>query len=159
MNKLLLIFDRNAKTLTVLMANTLGARILGEFRAANNTASTSRGPWPPGIYKAERLVKLPPGDDDPNGPYGAWFIRFIVQDRDGIPDGTDLDGDGNPADRNDGAGVGMGLHAGRRDGKDLAGRSGFERATNGCVRTTDEAMELVAAHFKITDGCWIIVLP
>lgn len=139
-----LIFSRGKQLLTVLDISVLGTTILGEFPAANNVTASSRGPWPEGVYKAERLIHLPPGDDDPNGPYGPRFMRFIVPDRDGIDDALDLYSDGLP-DPTDGPGVGMGIHSGRRDGEDSQGRRGHLRVTLGCIRTTDEATELLAS--------------
>lgn len=146
----ILIFDRAAKLLTLMKRTPIGLTMFGQYFAANNTASNSRGPWPEGVFKAEKLVKLPPGGDDPNGPYGPWFLRFIVPDRDGINDAIDIGSDDLP-DKNDGPGIGMGIHSGRRDGKDTQGRSGYLRATMGCIRTNDEAMVAISgAAFPIT---------
>ena len=147
---LLIVFDRSRTFLEVFARGPEWLTLFGKFPAANNTASNSRGPWPAGLYRSERLVRLPPGDDDPNGPYGAWFLRFIVPDRDGLDDAVG---------EFDGPGIGMGLHAGRRDGVDALGRSGYLRATMGCVRTTDEAMSTIAAGFGEAGGsCHLVVL-
>ena len=155
---MLIVFDRNRSYIEIFRRGENWLELIGKWPAANNVASNARGPWPVGLYKAEKLVKLPPGDDDPNGPYGAWFLRFIVPDRDGVDDAVDIGNDGLP-DVTDGAGVGLGLHAGRRDGKDAQGRSGPFRATLGCIRTVDEAMEAAAKMFPTVKECWLAVLP
>lgn len=38
---------------------------------------------------------------------------------------------------------GCGVHSGRANSTDLAGRSGVNFATNGCIRTTDDATGLI----------------
>ena len=139
----LIVFDRVNKLLAILSLTPLGTEIIAEYPAANNTTATSRGPWPAGLFKSDKLVQLDGEQADPNGPYGEWFLRFVVPDRDGVDDALDLYNDGLP-DKNDGPGVGMGIHAGRRDGVDSQGRSGYERATLGCIRTTTEAMDKIA---------------
>lgn len=155
---MLLIFDRKNEVMSLLRQNDSGYFVItASFKAANNVASNSRGPWPAGLFKAEKLVRLPPGGDDPNGPYGAWFLRFIVPDRDGIDDAIDLGADGID-DINDGHGIGMGIHAGRRDGKDAIGRQGFKRATMGCIRTTDMPMDAIAEAFRADKACQLVVL-
>ena len=155
---MLIVFDRKCSYIEVFRRGSDWMELIGKWPAANNVASNARGQWPVGLYKAEKLVRLPPGEDDPNGPYGAWFLRFVVPDRDGVDDAVDIGQDGLP-DVTDGAGVGLGLHAGRRDGKDSQGRSGWQRMTLGCIRTTDEAMEAVAKSFMPGTDCWICVLP
>jgi hypothetical protein len=38
----------------------------------------------------------------------------------------------------------MGVHAGRQNDPDGLGRTGVDHATRGCIRTTEEAMEVIA---------------
>lgn len=46
--------------------------------------------------------------------------------------------------------IGMGVHSGRARSNDLAGRYGTAYATNGCIRTTDDAMNTIS-QTHVTD--------
>lgn len=107
----LLVFDRAASLLHILTAN--GAL---SWRAENNAQRSSRGPWPVGVFEPEVLVQVGGEDANPSGTFGPVFVRYSVPGR-----------------------VGMGLHSGRRDDPDGLGRTGPGHATNGCIRTSDEA--------------------
>lgn len=120
----LLVFDRPAAKLYIM---TLGGCTY--WRACNNADSASRGPWPVGVFDAELLVPVGGIDGSPTGKYGSHFLRYIVPGR-----------------------VGMGVHAGRRDDLDGAGRSGPDHATLGCIRTSDEAMAEIARVVAAAGG-------
>ena len=88
------------------------------FPAANNAASTSRGPWATGQYQYGYSV---PHTADMDGPYGSHG-NFVFN----VPGCT-----------------GCGVHSGRQNRRDAAGRSGINHATEGCIRTTDDATSLL----------------
>src|SRR5208283_3469176 len=46
---------------------------------------------------------------------------------------------------------GMGVHSGRVDSTDLAGRTGPQYATNGCIRTTDDATAQIQSQIDSGD--------
>lgn len=100
--------------------------VFGVFKAANNTDSSSKGEWPPGIYKPEGLVEVTGDNSLANGKYGRWFLGF----------------------KDFGDRAGMGIHAGRFARPDRAGREGYQHATMGCIRTTEEAMEFIADQYE-----------
>ena len=113
-------FDREANELTLLNAD--GTRI-GNWNAANNVDSHSKGIWPDGEYDFERCKTHP--DDAPDSAYGSSGIFIFT-----VPGRED-----------------MGVHSGRESVPDGLGRRGFLHCTMGCVRTTDEAMaQLVLTH-------------
>ena len=113
-------FDRQGNTLTLIPAS--GAEI-HTWDAANFVDSSSEGIWPDGQYGFSYYKTHP--DDAPDSAYGSYGI-FIFD----VP-GRDA----------------MGVHSGRRNIRDGAGRIGFRHCTMGCVRTTDEAMaQLIATH-------------
>jgi hypothetical protein len=94
-------------------------QVLGEFPAANNAQRGSRGPWPEGMYGFDYWKAHP--ESGTNGRFGP---------------------NGNFVFKLEGC-AGCGIHSGRRDQCDLANRCGVRYATDGCIRTTDEAMELM----------------
>jgi RHS repeat-associated protein len=87
------------------------------YSASNNAASNSAGSWPSGTHPYSYYV--PHVGDGPNDTFGSNG-NFVFN----VPNRT-----------------GMGVHSGMRDSCDLAGRCGYEYATEGCIRTTDEATE------------------
>ena len=107
-----LIYDNNTKTLTITDKN---GNTAGSFPAANNAQSGSRGPWKSGKY--DYGYHTTHKNDAPDSPYGSNG-NFIFN----VPGCT-----------------GCGVHSGRANSTDRAGRSGEKYATNGCIRTTDEA--------------------
>ncbi len=109
-------FNNIAKTLTVTDGN---GNVLGIYPAANNAQSSSRGPWAEGTY--DYAYHTTHKDDAPNSPYGSNG-NFVFN----VPSCQ-----------------GCGVHSGRSDSTDRAGRSGTEYATNGCIRTTDEATQRI----------------
>lgn len=122
MNAPLLCFDRLAELLHVMSGDGCTT-----WRACNNVDSSSRGPWPPGVYQPDPEGFLAVGGVDglPAGRYGAYFLRYVVPGR-----------------------VGMGIHAGREGDADGAGRSGPAHATMGCIRTSDAAMTEIARQIN-----------
>jgi hypothetical protein len=71
-------------------------------------------------------VSLP--DDSAGGKYGTYGIFRLQAITDNVPkDGTEH--------------VGIGVHSGRAGMYDQAGRTGWEATTQGCIRTTDEAIK------------------
>jgi RHS repeat-associated protein len=109
-------FDRGSGTLWVVPPGSSSAE---GFPAANNTTSTSRGPWAPGTYKYgySTLHK----DDAPGSSYGS---------------------NGNAVFNVPGC-VGCGVHSGREGKQDRKGGSGVQHVTEGCIRTTDDATKLI----------------
>jgi RHS repeat-associated protein len=105
--------------------------LIGAWSAANNADSRSRGSkrWPAGEYSM--LDRTQPRThargDTVDGEYGTRGI-FRAQNF-----------DDNGVER-----TGMGVHAGRQNATDGAGRSGVEHATMGCIRTTEDAMKIIA---------------
>jgi hypothetical protein len=152
---MLLVFDRRSAALLVLPERGRGTPTF--WPAANNASSTSRGPWPAGVFDAEKLMSVDGPGGDPSGAYGRLFLRFVVPDRDGVPDAVDLGGDGLP-DAVDGAGIGLGIHAGRLGMPDGRGREGHRHATMGCIRTTDAAMAEIERHWDSAGRCrlWVV---
>lgn len=112
-----LIFNRSTQTLTVVGGDGVA---LGDFPAGNNAQRSSRGPWGDGTYDYDYHTSHP--DDALDSAYGSY---------------------GNFAFSVPGC-VGCGVHSGRANSTDLAGRSGVKYATNGCIRTTDDATRLIS---------------
>lgn len=107
----------NNATRTLIVTDRDGNR--QSFPAGNNAQRGSRGSWEEGVYNYAYDTRHP--DDTPNSAYGS---------------------SGNIVFRVPGC-TGCGVHSGRAASTDRAGRSGPEYATNGCIRTTDEAMSLI----------------
>ena len=107
-----LVYNNNTHTVTVVdgQGNTVG-----NYPAANNAQAGSRGAWPAGTY--DYSYNTTHTDDAPNSRYGS---------------------NGNTVFNVPGC-VGCGVHSGRATSTDRAGRSGVDYATNGCIRTTDDA--------------------
>ena len=121
------IFDGQAQTITV-RAND-GTETT--FPASNNPQmSLTIGKLVDGNYAfldTTRPHHHSPEEDSHNGAYGPGGI-FRLKPFKGA-DGKEHDG--------------VGLHAGRADSTDRAGRSGCNYATNGCVRTTEKAIQFI----------------
>jgi RHS repeat-associated protein len=110
------IYNPSAGVVTVV--NGAGVSV-GTFPAANNAQSSSNGPWPPGDYSFNQHVTHP--DDGPDSKFGSYGnFQFNVPGRSY-----------------------MGIHSGHRDSTDKAGRQGYRHATDGCIRTTDDATRLL----------------
>ena len=105
-------YDRNSGTVTITDKN---GKVVGTYPASNNAQTGSRGRIAPGIYGYNGNVTHP--GDAPNSPFGS---------------------NGNFVFKVPGC-IGCGVHSGRANSTDLAGRSGVNFATNGCIRTTDDA--------------------
>ena len=121
------IYDGQAGTITV-RAND-GTETT--FPASNNPQlSLSIGKLVDGNYAfldTTRPHHHSADEDSKNGAYGSGGI-FRLKPFKGA-DGKEHDG--------------VGLHAGRADSTDRAGRSGCNYATNGCVRTTEKAITFI----------------
>ena len=100
---------------------------LGQFDAANNVDSHSRGPWPDGTYTFVTEYPPPQGaNDTPDSEYGDGpRFLFDVPGRDG-----------------------MEVHAGRASVPDGLGRIGFRHCTMGCIRTTRAAIQAIDQMHK-----------
>jgi RHS repeat-associated protein len=107
-----LVFNGPAGTLTILDGS---GNVVGVYPAGNNAQSGSRGPWPAGTYDYDYHTSH--ADDGPNSAFGS---------------------NGNFVFKVPGC-IGCGTHSGRANIPDRRGRSGPQHATNGCIRTTDEA--------------------
>ena len=95
---------------------TRGDGTVQQFPAGNNTDSRSGGRWPNGTFRYERHTAHGEEDDSPNGKYGSHGNYIFT-----VPSRED-----------------MGVHSGRVDRRDGAGRSGVDHATFGCIHATDE---------------------
>jgi RHS repeat-associated protein len=94
---------------------------VGNGPASNNAQRISKGPWPGGTFPYEGFKPHPDEDsNDQFGPYGIFIFRVPKR-------------------------PGMGVHAGRKDRCDRAipKRCGYKHSTNGCIRTTEEVMNLI----------------
>lgn len=109
-------FNRAAGTLWITPPGSGSAQ---GFPAANNAQSSSRGPWPPGTYPFERTTTH--SDDGPSSQYGSNGNTIFT-----VPGRSN-----------------MGVHSGRDGSTDRAGRSSAQYATDGCIRTTDDATTLL----------------
>nr|WP_301288457.1 RHS repeat-associated core domain-containing protein [Natronospira proteinivora] len=110
-----LIYDDHVGVLTIISSS-------GEsesYPAANNAQSSSAGPFPEGVF--EFSWHSPHSGSGPSDPFGSYgnFI-FEVPDRQG-----------------------MGVHSGREGQCDLANQCGIDYSTNGCIRTSDDAMQKI----------------
>lgn len=73
-------FYRGAGTITIYDSN---GNQIGQFPAANNTTSSSNGPWPNGTYDYSHYMSHP--ESGPNGPYGSnGNFVFDVPGRSGM---------------------------------------------------------------------------
>jgi RHS repeat-associated protein len=111
-----LVYNNGTQTLTVVNGQ---GNVVGTFPASNNAQTGSRGPWEPGTYDYAYHATHP--DDAPDSPYGSNG-NFVFK----VPGCT-----------------GCGVHSGRAYTPDRAGRKGPGHATNGCIRTTDDATSLI----------------
>jgi RHS repeat-associated protein len=93
--------------------------IKGMFPASNNAQIGSRGKWPAGEYKFLYWKEHP--ESGPNDTYGSNgnFVFYVP------------------------GCSGCGVHSGHQGSCDKANRCGYKFATNGCIRTTDEATALI----------------
>ena len=95
-----------------------------EYDAAGNLTrvifadGSSNGPWPDGTFPYEKYNPHPGNAN--SSDVGTDFFGFSVPGR------SD-----------------MGVHSGREGRTDLAGRSDFNYATNGCIRTTNDITDLI----------------
>lgn len=92
--------------------------------AANNIDSRVRSNFPNGHWPSGSFPYLRPtthADDSPNSKFGS-FGNLVFD----VPGHSD-----------------MGVHSGRQDTPDGAGRTGPGHATQGCIRTTDNCMQRI----------------
>jgi RHS repeat-associated protein len=111
-----LIFNPSTGTITVVNGE---GQAVGTFPAGNDAQLGSRGPWQEGTY--DYAYHTTHSDDSPDSRFGSNG-NFVFK----VPGCT-----------------GCGVHSGRANSTDRAGRSGVNYATNGCIRTTDEATSLI----------------
>ena len=109
-------FNRGAATLWITPPGSGSAE---GFPAANNAQRQSRGPWAPGTYEFDYPTSH--RDDSPTSSFGS---------------------NGNNVFRVPGCN-GCGVHSGKEGKPDGLGRSGIGHATEGCIRTTDDATRLI----------------
>jgi RHS repeat-associated protein len=140
-----LVFDAQAHTITLY---TNDGQKVGTWHASNNVASNAK------FNNGEKTTPLP------NGTYGMADKSSPHMHG----NQKDSNGDGHPADSPKGEfgkdGIfrlgksavnpdgGVGVHSGRDDVPDAAGRTGADHATMGCVRTTGEAMDTITSTAK-----------
>ncbi len=75
-----MVFDRSAGTITITDSS---GNVAGTYPAANNTTSTSNGPWPNGTYPYSYYQPHP--ESDATGPYGSnGNFVFDVPGRSGM---------------------------------------------------------------------------
>lgn len=110
------IFNRGGATLWVVPPHAQQAQ---GFAAANLTARDSRGAWADGLYRY--LYSTRHRDDAPDSAYGS---------------------NGNTVFQVPGC-TGCGVHSGRQSQVDLRGGSGVQHVTEGCIRSTDAATQLI----------------
>jgi RHS repeat-associated protein len=102
------------------------------FPASNNPSSSSRGPWASGWYSFEYWVPhLGEGPDDPFGSHGNFVFQVVGCE-------------------------GCGVHSGRANICDPAGRCGVQHGTLGCIRTTDEATALMKKLHQSGDPVYLL---
>ncbi len=125
----------NGQKHTITLYSKSGAK-LGTWPAYNNVQhNLSIGKLVNGTYSMLDTASphLHHGSDakenGPIGPGGVFRMKGFVG------------ADGKPHN-------GVGIHAGRKDVKDLAGRSGPAFATHGCIRTTDAAIAAITKTAK-----------
>ena len=137
------IFDRE-KEYIVFLEDTHRKRVTtSTWKAANNTDSRSKGPWPPGVYEAHQLIRVTGHKADRDGAYGPWFMAF----RPFTDSTTGL------------RRTGMGIHAGRENDADGRGRTGHQHATMGCIRIEPPGMSLIVGRHLAGDDLekmWVL---
>ncbi|TKG93621.1 hypothetical protein EYV94_15340 [Puteibacter caeruleilacunae] len=105
----------------------VNGQVVDSYIAHNNTTSTSEGQWPNGTYSMydQNSSHYHTGSDldTYNGPYGEHGIYRANYFCD--PNGDMREG--------------MGLHAGRANEE-------WGSPTNGCIRTTEAAMDAIACY-------------
>ena len=114
-----LVFDPNSDILYVHPGTTETQGPPQVFPATNNAQIGSRGQWDDGKYDFSYWV--PHTGNGPDSQYGS--NGNFVFDVYGCQ--------------------GCGIHSGRQNSCDLAGRCGVNFATNGCIRTTDDATSVI----------------
>ena len=115
-----LTYDRSDHTLTLIDKD---GNQVGQWTAYNNNQSGT-DPFPIGTHNFS-WRNPHASENTPNSAYGSSGIFiFNVPGREGL-----------------------GVHSGRATTADQAGRTGPQHATNGCIRTTDEATaQIVQTH-------------
>jgi RHS repeat-associated protein len=106
------VFDRGSGTILIYSGS---GQLLAAFPAANNVQSSApAGAVPNGTFPYVGHVPHSGGSSGPYGSNGNFVFNF--------PNGS-----------------GIGIHSGRVGVPDGLGRTGYQHATNGCIRTTDAA--------------------
>ena len=135
-------FDRSGGTITVYPGDGQGGRAEGpgrSFDASNNARSgvspslpEGNGPAPNGTFGTGPIIPTPGAPGSALGDKG--FVPIDLRPID--PSGDKMIGPVRG---------GVGIHAGRVGQCNAAGRCGAQHATNGCIRTTPEAMDALAS--------------
>jgi len=120
------IFDRATGKIYIIPSGSTFPLL--SFPAGNNVTNPAGGPLIPGSHGPAPTGTFPmgaffPTGNDPNSKFGIGFIPIY------LPPQIPL--------RNR---PGVGLHSGRRDECDPLNRCGVNYWTEGCIRTTDDAM-------------------
>jgi RHS repeat-associated protein len=121
-----LIFNRQNGTITIFDKD---GHDVGQYAADNNAQTNSRGPWENGVYTFLTHTTHP--DDAPNSRFGTNG-NFVFNNKGSDPGAGFAGGCG-----------GCGVHSGRANMCDQANRCGVHYATEGCIRTTDDATKLI----------------
>ena len=109
--------------------------LAGEYPAGNLTTRPTADPWQPEGHGPAPAGDFPLGEavvptaGGANGAFGSGFLRIDL-----------------PANQNGTRRTGVGVHAGRQDrcsARDTSGRSGPECLTEGCIRTTEPALDKI----------------
>jgi hypothetical protein len=134
--------DPTCGTLTVYPGDGQGGRAQGppqQFDASNNARQgvdpnlpNGNGPAPDGTFRTGPIIPTSGSPDSRLGDKG--FVPIDLRPVD-APDSIEFNG----AVR-----TGVGIHAGRVGACDRAGRCDSSHATDGCIRTTPEAMDVLA---------------
>lgn len=118
-----LTFDRSDQKLSLF--NNSGT-LIGTYDASNN-AQSGTSQFPAGSFDYHHFT-LHPNAQASDAISASGFYGFDVN--------------GNTK---------YGIHAGREGQTDLAGRTGWKYATNGCIRTTEAAMTAISSCFQSND--------
>jgi RHS repeat-associated protein len=125
-----LTFDRSAETLSLYKNN---GDLVGTYNASNN-ATTGTSQWPNGTFTFSWHSPHPnAAESDAISASGNYIFN--------VPDRT-----------------GMGVHAGRVGVTDAAGRTGWQHATEGCIRTTEEGMTAINNRIQANDPLTQIIV-
>jgi len=119
----------------VLRIYTQNGQLMGTLNASNNVANGYE-PFPFGTWSYS--WRSPHSNAQPNDAISNSGIYIF-----NVPRG--LNG-------------GMGVHAGRTGVCDGAGRCDWQYPTEGCIRTTEDTMDIISALFRVGDPLTQIIV-